>query len=339
MNKEKQRRASGSLFGLAFGDALGADTEFMSVEQISAKYGPEGPGELQGNPARVTDDTQMTLAVGEALLAAEKPYSADTLEEPLRAAFIAWDRSPDNNRAPGNTCLQACEGLARNLPWQNATVVSSKGCGANMRVAPVGLLRTEQDEATPETRAAIAQFQAALTHGHPTALAASDLTAWCIADLVSGGEPEGLVERLRGYALSQRSVYHQLWLGPLWQISLSNTPQEFIERGWDECLQVLERLDAASKQPDRQSDPCLQTGAGWIAEEAFATGLLCFLLYPEEPIKAIQRAATTSGDSDSIACLTGAFAGAHLGLDAWPQAWLDRIEYRDRLARLGTTWD
>jgi ADP-ribosylglycohydrolase len=339
MNKERQRKASGSLFGLAFGDALGADTEFMSVEQISAKYGPEGPGELQGKPARVTDDTQMTLAVGEALLAAEKPYSADTLEEPLRAAFIAWDRSPDNNRAPGNTCLQACEGLARNLPWQNATVVSSKGCGANMRVAPVGLLRAEQDEVTPETRAAIAQFQAALTHGHPTALAASDLTAWCIADLVSGGEPEGLVERLRDYALSQRSVYHQLWLGPLWQISLSNTPQEFIERGWDECLQVLERLDAALKQPDRQSDPCLQTGAGWIAEEAFATGLLCFLLYPEEPIKAIQRAATTSGDSDSIACLAGAFAGAHLGLDAWPQPWLDRIEYRDRLAKLGTTWD
>ncbi|GHO75056.1 hypothetical protein KSD_28270 [Ktedonobacter sp. SOSP1-85] len=339
MNKEKQRRASGSLFGLAFGDALGADTEFISVEQISAKYGPEGPGELQGNPARVTDDTQMTLAIGEALLAAKKPYSADTLEEPLRAAFIAWDRSPDNNRAPGNTCLQACEGLARNLPWQNATVISSKGCGANMRVAPVGLLRTEQDEATPETRAAIAQFQAALTHGHPTALAASDLTAWCIADLVSGGEPEGLVERLRDYALSQRSVYHQLWLGPLWQISLSNTPQEFIERGWDECLQVLERLDVALKQPDRQSDPCLQTGAGWIAEEAFATGLLCFLLYPEEPIKAIQRAATTSGDSDSIACLTGAFAGSHLGLEAWPQAWLDRIEYRDRLAKLGATWD
>lgn len=339
MNKERQRKASGSLFGLAFGDALGADTEFMSVEQISAKYGPEGPGELQGNPARVTDDTQMALAVGEALLAAEKPYSADTLEEPLRAAFIAWDRSPDNNRAPGNTCLQACEGLARNLPWQNATVISSKGCGANMRVAPVGLLRAKQDEVTPETRAAIAQFQAALTHGHPTALAASDLTAWCIADLVSGGEPEGLVERLRDYALSQRSVYHQFWLGPLWQISLSNTPQEFIERGWDECLQVLERLNVALKQPDRQSDPCLQAGAGWIAEEAFATGLLCFLLYPEEPIKAIQRAATTSGDSDSIACLTGAFAGAHLGLYAWPQPWLDRIEYRDRLTKLGTTWD
>ncbi len=60
--------ASGSLFGMAFGDALGADTEFLSVEQILRRFAPYGPQEPQGNPARVTDDTQMALAVGEALL-------------------------------------------------------------------------------------------------------------------------------------------------------------------------------------------------------------------------------------------------------------------------------
>lgn len=76
-------------------------------------------------------------------------------------------------------------------------------------------------------------------------------------------------------------------------------------------------------------DPCRLTGAGWIAEEAFATGLLCFLLYPDDPVAAIRRAAVTSGDSDSIACLTGAFAGAHLGLEAWPVEWIGRIEYRE----------
>lgn len=337
--REIYKRASGCLFGLAFGDALGAGTEFLNIASITAKYGPNGPEELHGDPARVTDDTQMTLAVGEALLEAERPYSADSLEEPLRAAFIAWNNSPDNNRAPGNTCLQACESLGQNLPWHNATVLSSKGCGANMRVAPVGLLHANQEDITQEGRAAIAQFQAALTHGHPTALAASDLTAWCIADLVAGGDPTRLNERLREYALSQRSLYHQAWLGPLWQLSTSKTPQEFIERGWDECLHVLDRLYIALQKMDRESDPCIQTGGGWIAEEAFATGLLCFLLYPDEPVKAIQRAATTSGDSDSIACLTGAFAGAHLGLEAWPQEWVQRIEYRERLTRLGEAWD
>jgi ADP-ribosylglycohydrolase len=76
-----------------------------------------------------------------------------------------------------------------------------------------------------------------------------------------------------------------------------------------------------------------------VAEEAFATGLLCFLYFPNEPLAAVRRAATTSGDSDSIACLTGAFAGAYLGMEAWPQDWIERIEYNDRLSKLGSVWD
>jgi ADP-ribosylglycohydrolase len=101
----------------------------------------------------------------------------------------------------------------------------------------------------------------------------------------------------------------------------------------------LDRLDRALATPDREADPCLLTGAGWIAEEAFATGLLCFLLFAGDPVGAIQRAAASSGDSDSIACLTGAFAGAAHGMTSWPEEWTTRIEYQARLSRLGETWD
>lgn len=327
------RRASGCLFGLAFGDALGAECEFLRVEEILAHFPPDGPRQLRGQPARVTDDTQMTIAVGEALLEVEQPYTPAKLEEALRRAFVAWSVSPENNRAPGVTCMRACEVLAAGRPWYEATVWSSKGCGANMRVAPVGLLAAEQE------RAALAQFQAALTHGHPTGLAASDLTAEAIADLRAGGDPAGLPQRLRRYALSQRTVYHADWLGPLWQRVGISSPQEFIARGWDECIGVLDRLEDALSHPDRETDPCLLTGAGWTAEEALATGLLCFLLYPDHPLDALRRAAVSSGDSDSIACLTGAFAGAHLGLAAWPADWGERIEYRAQLARMGQIWD
>jgi ADP-ribosylglycohydrolase len=327
-------RAAGCLFGLALGDALGAPTEFLRVDEILRRYPPDGPQEPKGNPARVTDDTQMALAVGEGLAAAARPLTPETLEPSLREAFVEWWASPENNRAPGRTCLQACANLADGLPWITATVASSKGCGANMRVAPVGLLTKEGDGVTPTTRAAIAQFQAALTHGHPTALAASDLTAAAVADLAGGGDPAGLPGRLREYAHSQRSVYHHDWLGDLWQRPGISSPEEFIERGWDDCLAVLDRLDAALRSPDREADPCLATGAGWVAEEAMGTGLLCFLLFPEEPAAALRRAAVTSGDSDSIAALAGAFAGASLGISAWPESWVARIEYRDRLAAL-----
>ena len=334
-----KRCVSGCLFGLALGDALGASTEFLSVNEIRARFPPHGPQSPLGNPARVTDDTQMTLAVGEALVEAARPFTAVSLETPLRRAFVAWWSSPDNDRAPGNTCLRACAKLASSVPWTKATVANSKGCGANMRVAPVGLLPLGKDAMTKVTRAAIAQFQAALTHGHPTALAASDLTATAIADLAAGGDPDGLLYRLRTYAQSQRLIYHADWLGSLWERDAINTPEEFIALGWDECLSVLDRLDTAQRVPNRDVDPCQFTGEGWVAEEAFATGLLCFLLFPEAPVAAVRRAALTAGDSDSIACLTGAFAGAYLGMAAWPKDWVSRIEYRERLAALGNLWD
>jgi len=318
--------------GLAFGDALGAPTEFLDVIQIRKSWPPDGPKEPPGNPMRVTDDTQMALAVGEALVEAGTPFTLASLEHALRKYFVEWLVSPENNRAPGMTCLSACENLAAGMPWHKATRSGSKGCGANMRVAPVGLLHT----LPTDTRAAISQFQAALTHGHPTALAASDLTAFAVTDLLNGGEPATLVTRLSAYAESQRCIYHEEWLGPLWEQPAIDSPEEFISRGWDECLMVLRRLELAVTLPDRESDPCLATGAGWIAEEAFATGCLCFLLFPEHPVKAIQRAALTSGDSDSIACLAGAFAGAYMGIGAWSKEWIEKIEYRDRLINLAS---
>ena len=67
---------------------------------------------------------------------------------------------------------------------------------------------------------------------------------------------------------AQRRVYRLDWLGDLWQRPGVDEPAEFISRGWDECRAVLDRLDAALTSPDRYQDPCLATGAGWVAEEA-----------------------------------------------------------------------
>ncbi|MEU6376131.1 ADP-ribosylglycohydrolase family protein [Streptomyces sp. NPDC046909] len=332
----RKRAATGALLGLALGDALGFPTEFNDVPSILAKCGPWREMELP-RPAIVTDDTQMTLAVGRALRTATDRgvLSPQELAEPLRQEFIAWNRSPENNRAPGNTCLRACELLERTDLWQDASQIHSKGCGANMRVAPVGLVPGLSDE----QRAGAAQLQSALTHGHPTALAASDLTAHAVRLLAQGAEPTGLVGLLRSYAVENRTRYHERWLGDLWTRSQDPTPEHFIARGWDECLEILNRLQEAVRSVSPETDPCLATGEGWIAEEALATGLLCFLLFVDEPVTALRRAACTAGDSDSIACLAGAFAGAYHGADVWPVAWADRIEYQSELVTLGALWD
>ncbi|MFI0791324.1 ADP-ribosylglycohydrolase family protein [Micromonospora rubida] len=327
------RRASGSLFGLAYGDALGRPTEFLTVAEIRRRYGPFGPRALEGHPALVTDDTQMALAVGWALHDASA-FTPEAVEPLLRERFMAWAVSPDNNRAPGMTCLRACAELSRGVRWQEATVAGSKGCGANMRVTPVGLLPVDLD-----TLAGLAQFQAGLTHGHPTGLAASELTAYAVRLLRDGVAlaelPALLVERAR----EQRRVYRADWLGDLWQRPGVDSPEDFIARGWDECLAALGRLTTTLTRPDDGGDPCRRTGEGWVAEEALATALLCALWHVDDPVGALARGATTAGDSDSIAALAGAFVGAAHGLPAWPRAWSTQIEYADQLATLATPHD
>ncbi|MFC9396291.1 ADP-ribosylglycohydrolase family protein [Streptomyces sp. NPDC057027] len=331
-----KQAATGSLIGLALGDALGRPTEFIDVPRITDWYGPWRQLALPAN-GRVTDDTQMTLAFARGIRTAmDRGVLAPLrLARPLREEYVEWFRSPENNRAPGQTCMVACQRLTTDMPWQDASQIHSKGCGANMRVAPIGLVPGLSEE----QRAGAAQLQSGLTHGHPTALAASDLTARAVYLLAQGVDPAGLVGQLRSYALDNRSRYHEHWLGDLWTRSQDPSALHFVQRGWDECLAVLERLDAVQRTADPELDPCEYTGDGWIAEEALATGLLCFLLFPDEPLTALRRAACTRGDSDSIAALAGAFAGAHLGADAWPKEWAENIEYRSDLLTFGALWD
>jgi ADP-ribosylglycohydrolase len=316
----------GSLVGAAIGDAMAAPLEFIGFDAIMRRYPDRNlipPGR------RVTDDTQMMLAVGDALIAVKGTYEPAVLERELRRTFVAWFNSPENNRAPGMTCLSACGRLEKGLPWTDATAHGSKGCGANMRVTPVGLL-----DAHDATRSAVAQFQAALTHGHPTGILAADLTAQTTYLLSHRTDPTQLLAKLRTWLDRFGSSYNDRWLGSLWARPGARDSAEFFDRGREECHHVLNAIEAALRSPDRNADPCIATGEGWIAEEAFATGLLCYLLYPDDPVAAIRHASASQGDSDSIACLTGAFPGAAHGVSAWPKEWVSNIEYHDQLVRL-----
>lgn len=332
-------RVTGTVFGLAYGDALGADTEFMSYDEITARYGPRGPRRLARPLARVTDDTQMTLAVARALnaelVATQGAITPAGLASELASSYVTWSTSPDNDRAPGNACLKGCARLRAGYPWDEAGSVASKGCGANMRVAPIGLLyrRGLFEPANPLGGAA--QLSAALTHAHPTALAASELTAYAVAALANGCDPRLLPELLRFHAARRREDYREDWLGDLWKRSGDRSPAAYISRGWDEMTEALDLLDQAlDHDPGGHGDPCRYLGGGWVAEEALVLALYCLLARPGKPVAALGYAAATSGDSDSIASITGALAGAAYGMGAWPRRWARRIEYRDELTRV-----
>src|SRR5512135_2169567 len=95
-------RIQGCFLGLAIGDALGYSTEFLSFLDIQAKFGDQGIQDLVGNPALHSDDTQLSISVGQALIkAGQNPFIS--FMEQLSQEFLLWLRSPENVRAPGNT--------------------------------------------------------------------------------------------------------------------------------------------------------------------------------------------------------------------------------------------
>ena len=94
LNTKKRNKIAGAIYGFAIGDAMGATTEFMSKEQIKNKFGKItniiGGGWLRLKPGEVTDDTQMTMCVMDALM--KSPYRYGKFKSVCIENFIEWFR-------------------------------------------------------------------------------------------------------------------------------------------------------------------------------------------------------------------------------------------------------
>lgn len=311
----------GTLFGTAYGDSLGASTEFKRYPDIIKTWGPQGPTPMWNT--HVTDDTQMTLAVAEAISEPTpgNAWFAGALPRRLVAEFLGYYRGEYGghaNRSPGATVMSSLARLESGYMIRMAGEAHSKGCGTVMRVAPVGLMA---DWSLAEL-AYVARLQAAITHRHPTAMAAAQVTAYAVRLLANGFALTDLAAELTRYVQdASRRVGEGRY--PVW---LQVSPV-----GWSEMAEAMAALRLALQVDDRYADPCELTGDGWTADECLATALHCLLLFPDDPVSAIRRAAATEGDSDSIAAVTGALAGAAYGMSAWPAWWRDRIEFSQEL--------
>ena len=295
-------KAAGMLFGLALGDALGAPVEFKRLPDIKAEYGREGI-QQPPDPALYTDDTQMTLALAEGLLNAGLNAPLEARMEAVGRRFIDWLHSPENNRAPGNTCIKGVQRYEAGSAWSEAGLVESKGCGSAMRVAPIGYCYQHDEAALRET----AEASSRITHRHPAALAASVAAAYAVK-----------------LALDGAATNHYLRL-----------IMQFIDGMSAEMDDALYRVGHAGAWADEEA-ALEHIGQGWTGEEAVALALYCVLRYPDDYAACMRRAANTNGDSDSIACIAGSIIGARLGIDAVPAEWRERCEnaaYLSELAR------
>lgn len=143
----KRNKIAGAIYGFAIGDAMGATTEFMTEEQIRRKFGKVtdiiGGGWLNLKAGEVTDDTQMTMCVMNALMRTmneDDPMGYMFMME-CRKEFIKWYNSGPKDI--GGQCRRAIYYMMNGKHLGMYHEDNALGNGSLMRAMPCALLNKE----------------------------------------------------------------------------------------------------------------------------------------------------------------------------------------------------
>jgi ADP-ribosylglycohydrolase len=300
---DRTDRARAALLGLACGDRFGAPLEFVSDACVRTREVRLG---------NWTDDTHMSLYLGEAILAhgpvtVQSPLQPDRFGELVGNAFVRWLHDPlTPSTAPGNTCMAGVRRFERDRNWRTSGIQSSDGCGAVMRIVPLAL--AWHDAALLEA----ARISALVTHAHPNAQEAAMAGAWLVRQTLDSGA---------------------------WSPTMVEEAIHCLEGPWSQGGTVAEGLRAALTWADRGEDwldeAAIPPGdGGWRSGSALGLAVAAALRWPADLGVAVEKSARIYGDSDSVACLTGALLGAALGTAAIPPAWLDTLPQREEITAL-----
>lgn len=325
-------RICGSLMTGAAGDALGYTVEFMSRSNILAKYGNRGITKFDltaEGKALVSDDTQMTLfSANGMLMGVTRGYMrgiGGQPEEYVDGAYLDWYYTqtgkktmhvddfhytwlrdlPEmaHRRAPGNTCLSACESLYRGVKVRN----NSKGCGGIMRVAPMALLmagywsRGKSFYSVPQMDEAGGEV-AAVTHKHPLAFLPAAMLTHLIFRVIRMDEAE-VRKDIADLALETIDALNNIYKGK-----------------YEEDKRYLANLTrtavALAANTGSDAENIRRLGEGWTGDEAWAIALYCAVRHIDSIEDAIISAVNHDGDSDSTGAVCGNIMGAIYGYEA-----------------------
>ncbi|MEX0797790.1 MAG: ADP-ribosylglycohydrolase family protein [Acidimicrobiia bacterium] len=286
-------RFRGLMLGTAVGDALGRPVE--GHQEVSQSY----IDEILAGPRSMiyTDDTAMTIWLAESLLAAGRFDGADMS---MRFAE-GYQREP--RRGYGANVIDVFSRVLRGFNWAETAHsqfggTGSYGNGAAMRVAPVALWEFPDIDATVR----LAEQTAEVTHTHPV-----------------GVEGAAIQATAAGHALRDDFDRDEL-LG-----ALDDLVKEEIFRSKLEILPTaIERSDDGYAR--------LRLGNGVSAGKSVLTALYCFLA-SDDFEDTVVRAIRIGGDTDTIAAMAGALAGARYGATTIPEVWTG-VEGGERLVEL-----
>jgi ADP-ribosylglycohydrolase len=265
--------------GVATGDAIGKQTETLSFDNVSRWY-PDGVRGFEGTPGAVipryagnrkrewrvgetTDDTERTIAVARAIVRDPVVSHVSIGREMLSCKKCVH---------PGIASLWEFHAAAD--PAYIAT--RHDGCGAAIRVSPVGIVYGPHrlDELVNAAREASIS-----THGGSLAIAAAAATAAAVSAAISGASSDDV------FAVATRAASDPAFA--------------------DAMRRVRDDLGAATRRPAAIARTCFPDQPLKIVPLAIALATTV-----ESAEEAILLAANVGGDSDSVASIAGAILGA-----------------------------
>ena len=293
-------RYLGSMLGLAAGDAVGAQVEFMRPGDFEPVTDMVGGGVFRLPAGAFTDDTSMALCLAQSLVERGGFDPVDQLERYLRWIREGYMSSTGRAFDVGGTCADAILRFeATRQPYCGSTNPNRAGNGSIMRLAPVPLFFAREPEKAVEMSAAGARTN----HGAPNAVDGCRYLGALIVGAVSGASKEELL-----------------------------SPRYTPAPGLWERAPLADAIREIADGSFVTKDPPEIRGTGYVVDSLEAALWAFHRGHSFE--EGLMLAVNLGDDADTTAAVYGQLAGAFYGVSAIPRRFRDRLAMRDLIEDL-----
>lgn len=324
MSASLRDRIFGVFWGIAVGDALGMPVETFSRSKIEEMYGfldeyvsPDGHKWFDGEPAGMwTDDTQLTLAVAEAIIGTNGMV-AMSLDEVAKQHTRAYDES---TKGWGGTTRNAVRALKNGVAPSESGLCGEgrgKGNGVAMKIAPFGILlrHWQINSGVQQEFNDLYDFIFYVTMmTHRTEMAAVSAFAQVAAVNFCMSVEDNVFPIVE-------FIETIIEAGKLAQKQFANEYPDVPKDKHDLVAQFKLLYDVMEKNEEGDISSMFGDGSCYCFHSLPFT-YAYFLMYCTEPADSILAIINAGGDTDTNASIAGALVGAWQGINGFPNKWL-----------------
>ena len=301
--KALERSLPGCILGTAVGDALGLACEGLSPQRRPKLFpDPSRYGLLPFGRGMCSDDTEHTVMLAQSILDLNVLYGDDEVLAREVMGSFAWRLRLWLLGLPAGVGMATARAILKLwlfIPprWSG---VNSAGNGPSMRSALLGLRYADQ----PARMRAMVRAATRITHTDPKA----EQAAWTVA---------------------MAAAHCEATLGRPDAAGFLGECRNGLGADAAEWIALLERVAASIRKGQKTLEFAAEFGLGkGVTGYSFHTvpvALHAWLSHPADFRGAVIAAIECGGDTDTVAAITGAIAGAGVGKDGIPREWLDRL--------------